>query len=77
MSLYLSNSVNLCFELIDWEETDFHMWSFLVEIFHNIFHGRLDFPQAEFFEATVERNLRGHDFKIRHRSFRLLRRKAA
>ncbi len=44
---------------------------------YNIFHGRLDFPHAEFFEAPAERNLRGHDSKIRHRSFRLLRRKAA
>ncbi len=44
---------------------------------YNIFHDRLDFPQAEFFEAPAERNLRGHDFKIRYRSLRLLRRKAA
>ncbi len=29
---------------------------------YNIFHGRLDFPQSEFFEAQAERNLRGHDF---------------
>ncbi len=43
----------------------------------NIFQGCLDFPHAQFFEAPAERNLRGHDFKIRHRSFRLLRRKAA
>ncbi len=44
---------------------------------NNIFHGRLDFPQAEFFEAPAERNLQGHGFKIRHRSSRLFRRKAA
>ncbi len=44
---------------------------------YNIFHGRLDFPPAEFLEAPAKRNLRRHDFKIRHRSFRLLRRKAA
>ncbi len=44
---------------------------------YNIFHRRLDLPQAEYFEAPAERNLRGHIFKIRHRSFRLLRRKAA
>ncbi len=44
---------------------------------YTIFHGRLDLPQAEFFEAPAERDLRGHDFKLRHRSFRLLRRKAA
>ncbi len=41
------------------------------------FHGRLDLPQAEFFDAPAERDLRGHDFKLRHRSFHLLRRKAA
>ncbi len=44
---------------------------------YNIFHGRLDLPRAEFFEAPAERDLRGPDFKLRHRSFRLLRRKAA
>ncbi len=44
---------------------------------YNIFQGRLDLPQAEFFEAPAERDLLGHDFKLRHRSFRLLRRKAA
>ncbi len=44
---------------------------------NDMFHGRLDFPQAEFFEAPAERNLRGHNFKIRHRCFRLLRRKAS
>ncbi len=44
---------------------------------YNIFHGRLDFPRAEFFEVPSERALRGHDFKLRHRSFRLLRRKVA
>ncbi len=38
----------------------------------NIIHGHLDLQQA-----PVERDLRGHDFKLRHRSFRLLRRKAA
>ncbi len=43
----------------------------------NIFHDRLDLLHAEFFEAPSERDLRGHDFKLRHRSFRLLRRQAA
>ncbi len=43
----------------------------------NLFHGRLDLPRAECFEAPTGRDLRGHDFKLRHRSFRLLRRKAA
>ncbi len=44
---------------------------------HNISHGRLDLRRAEFFEAPSERDLRGHDFKLCQRSFRLLRRKAA
>ncbi len=44
---------------------------------YNMFHGRLDWPQPECFEAPVERDLRGHEFKLRHRSARLLRRKAA
>ncbi len=35
---------------------------------YNIFHGRLDLP---------ERDRRGHDLKLRHRNFCLLRRKAA
>ncbi len=43
---------------------------------YNIFHGRLDVSQAAFFGAPVLRNLREHNFKIRHRSFCLLRRKA-
>ncbi len=34
----------------------------------NIFHGRLYFPQAELNEAPAERNLRGHDIKMRHLS---------
>ncbi len=38
---------------------------------YNISHGRLDLPQAEFFEAPPERDLRGHGYKLRHRSFRL------
>ncbi len=41
---------------------------------YDIFHGRLDVPQAEFFEAPAERDLRGHDFKLRHRSSRSRRR---
>ncbi len=44
---------------------------------YNIFHRCLNFPQAEFFEAPAERILPVHDFKIRHRNFRLLRRKEA
>ncbi len=44
---------------------------------YSIFHSRLDLPQAKFFEVPSERDLRGHDFKLRHSSFRLPRRKAA
>ncbi len=43
---------------------------------YNIFHGRLDLPRAECFEAPSVRDLRGHDFKLRHCSFQLLRKKA-
>ena len=44
---------------------------------YNICHGRLDLPHAEFFETPAERDLRGHGFKLRHRRFRLRRRRAA
>ncbi len=44
---------------------------------YNIFHGRLDLPHVEIFEAPAELDLRGHDFKLRHRSFRILQRKAS
>ncbi len=44
---------------------------------YDIFHGRLDLQRAEFFEASTERELQGHDFELRHHSVRLLRRKAA
>ncbi len=43
---------------------------------YNILHGCLDLPEAGCFEVPAERNLRGLDFKLRHRSFHLLRRKA-
>ncbi len=43
----------------------------------NIFHGGIDLPQAECFEPPSERDLRGREFKLCHRSFRLLQRKAA
>ncbi len=39
---------------------------------YNMFQGRL-----EFFEAPSERNLRRHDFQLRHRHFRRARRGAA
>ncbi len=37
---------------------------------YNIFPGHLDYPLAEFFEDSAERNLRGDNFNIRQRSFR-------
>ncbi len=43
---------------------------------YNIFHGRLDLPLTEFFEAPSDGDLRGH-FELRHNNFRLLQRKAA
>ncbi len=42
----------------------------------DIFCGRFDLPQAEFFETLVERDLRGHDSKFHHRSLRFFRGKA-
>ncbi len=42
---------------------------------YNTLRGRLDIPQAGFFKAVAERDLRGHDLKLRHRSFHLPRRK--
>ncbi len=44
---------------------------------YNLFQGRLNIPLDEIFEAPAERNLRRHDFQLRHRRFRLARRKAA
>ncbi len=65
------NDFNLCLETIERDRGNYRGDLILA---YNIFHGRLDFPHAEFFEAPAERNLRGHDFKMRHRNFRLLRR---
>ncbi len=31
-----------------------------LSLVYNVFHGRLDLPQAECFEAPFERDLRGH-----------------
>ncbi len=44
---------------------------------HSIFPGRFDLPQTEFFQAPAERDLRGHDFRLRQSSSRLPQRKAA
>ncbi len=44
---------------------------------YNMFQGRLDMPLEEFFEAPSERNLRRHDFQLRHRRFHRARRGAA
>ncbi len=43
----------------------------------NLFQGRLNAPLDENFEASAESNLRRHDFPLRHRRFRLAKRKAA
>ncbi len=42
-----------------------------------MFQGGLDVPLEEFFEAPTERNLRRHDFQLRHRRFHRARRGAA
>ncbi len=42
-----------------------------------IFHGSYDLPHDIFFTLPSCSHLRGHDLKLRHRSFHLARRKAA
>ncbi len=44
---------------------------------YGIFHGRYDLPQDLFFTLPSCSHLRGHDLKLRHRSFHLARRNAA
>ncbi len=44
---------------------------------YGIFHGRYDLPQDLFFTLPTCSHLRGHDLKLRHRSFHLARQKAA
>ncbi len=44
---------------------------------HGIFHGRYDLPQDIFFILPCCSHLRGHNLKLRHRSFHLARWKAA
>ncbi len=44
---------------------------------YNVIKDRLDMPLEEFFEASSERNLRRHDFQLRHRHFHRARRGAA
>ncbi len=44
---------------------------------YGIFHGRYDIPHDLFFTLPSGSHLRGHDLKLRHRSFHLARRKAA
>ncbi len=44
---------------------------------YNLVKGRLNVPVDEIFEAPAERNLQRHHFQLRHRRFRLARRKAA
>ncbi len=44
---------------------------------YGIFYGRYDLPHDIFFTQPSFSHLRGHDLKLRHRSFHLARRKAA
>ncbi len=53
-----------------------HLRRYLI-LSYNIFHSRVDFPQAEAFENPTEMNQRGHEFKKRRRRLRLLQRKEA
>ena len=43
----------------------------------NIFSGRLDIEPHELFEPPNAENLRGHPFKVRHKKFKIARRRAA
>ncbi len=36
---------------------------------YSMFQGQFDIPLEEFFEVPSERNLRRHDFQLRHRRF--------
>ncbi len=44
---------------------------------HGIFHGRYDLPHDLFVTLPSCTHLRGHDLKLRHRSFNLARKKVA
>ncbi len=44
---------------------------------YNLFHGNLDLPLEEFFEAPAVNHLRGNPFKVRQPQFQLARRQAA
>ncbi len=44
---------------------------------YTLSQGRLNVPLDDIFEALAERDPRRHDFQLRHRRFRLARRKAA
>ncbi len=44
---------------------------------YGIFHGRYDLPQDIFFTLPYCSHIRGHDLKLRPRSFHLARRKVA
>ncbi len=51
-------------------------WADLI-LAYGIFHGRYDLPHDIFFTLPSCSHLRGHDLKLSHRSFNLVRRKAA
>ncbi len=44
---------------------------------YNFFHGNLNLPLEEFFDAPAANHLRGHQFKVRQPRFQLARRQAA
>ncbi len=44
---------------------------------YNFFHGNLNLPLEEFFDAPAVNHLRGHQFKVRQPRFQLARRQAA
>ncbi len=44
---------------------------------YNLFHGNLNLPLEEFFDAPAVNHLRGHQFNVRQPRFQLARRQAA
>ncbi len=44
---------------------------------YKLFHGNVNLPPEEFFDAPAVNHLRGHQFKVRQPRFQLARRKAA
>ncbi len=49
----------------------------LITAYNYLFHGNLNLPKEEFFDAPAVNHLRWHQFKVRQPRFQLARRQAA